>query len=601
MKKTAYLLISVLILFSITGCLRLGPVPGSDKGIVAFSFEGITGTVAIDGAYISITVPEGTDVESLVAIFNSTGTSVKVGNIEQISGTTANNFANPITYTVTAEDGTTQEYVVTIIFSAAEPAIVDIAAIPGVTAPVTGATPETTITATSQFTGTVAWSPVDATFAGSTVYTSTITLTPTAGYTLNGVPEDFFTVAGATAANAADTGVVTAVFPATSAVVDIAAIPGVTTPVAGATPETTITATSQYTGTVSWSPADATFAGSTVYTSTITLTPTAGYTLTGVPEDFFTVAGATAANAADTGVVTAVFPATSAIVDITAIPDVTPPVTGATPVTTITATSQFTGTVAWSPVDATFAGSTVYTATITLTPTAGYTLTGVPEDFFTVAGATAANAADTGVVTAVFPATSAIVDIAAIPDVTAPVTGAAPVTTITATSQFTGTVAWSPADGTFVGSTVYTATITLTPTAGYTLTGVPENIFTVAGAMATNAADTGVVTAVFAATEPAVVDIAAIPGVTVPVFNEIPVSTITATSQYTGTVTWSPPDVPFASFENYTATITLTPTAGYTMTGILDNFFTVAGATATNAADTGVVTAVFPQTDGPAE
>jgi len=79
---------------------------------------------------------------------------------------------------------------------------------------------------------------------------------------------------------------------------------------------------------------------------------------------------------------------TDTMVNIAAIPGVTAPVTGATPVTTITETAQYTGTVAWNGTPVTFAASTVYTATITLTAKAGYTLTGVATDFFTVAGAT---------------------------------------------------------------------------------------------------------------------------------------------------------------------------------------------------------------------
>ncbi|MGI6533204.1 MAG: hypothetical protein ACOX23_01105 [Peptococcia bacterium] len=186
---------------------------------------------------------------------------------------------------------------------------------------------------------------------------------------------------------------------------------------------------------------------------------------------------------------------------------------------------------------------------------------------------------------------------------TAPVTGETPVATITETAQYTGTVSWSPeiADNKFAASTVYTATITLSPKAGYTLTGITENFFTVEGATATNAADSGVVTAVFPATEAvpdAVIDIAAIAGVTAPVTGETPVATITETAQYTGTVSWSPEiaDNKFAASTVYTATITLSPKAGYTLTGITENFFTVEGATATNAADSGVVTAVFPAT-----
>jgi hypothetical protein len=304
------------------------------------------------------------------------------------------------------------------------------------------------------------------------------------------------------------------------ATVTTAAIPGVTAPVAGATPVTSITATTEYTGAVTWTKADDTpFAGNfdyaTAYKATITLTAKAGFTLTGVTANFFTVAGATSAtNSADGGVVTAVFPATAAApVTISAIPGVTAPVAGATPVTSITATTEYTGAVTWTKADDTpFTGNfdyaTAYKATITLTAKAGFTLTGVTANFFTVAGATTVtNAADGGVVTAVFPATAAApVTITAIPGVTAPVAGATPVTSITATTEYTGTVSWTKADdtpftGNFDYATAYKATITLTAKAGFTLTGVTANFFTVAGATsATNSADGGVITAVFPAT-----------------------------------------------------------------------------------------------------
>jgi len=92
--------------------------------------------------------------------------------------------------------------------------------------------------------------------------------------------------------------------------INIRAIGGVTVPIIGGTPVTTITGTTQYTGTVMWTPNDSTFAFETVYTAIITLTAINGYTLQGVPENFFTVTGATTTNAADSGVVTAAFPAT---------------------------------------------------------------------------------------------------------------------------------------------------------------------------------------------------------------------------------------------------------------------------------------------------
>jgi len=101
--------------------------------------------------------------------------------------------------------------------------------------------------------------------------------------------------------------------PATAATISTAAIAGVTAPVNGATPTATIAATTEYTATILWSGSPVTFAAATAYTATITLTPTAGYTLTGVTANFFTVAGATATNAAGSGVVSAVFPATAPV------------------------------------------------------------------------------------------------------------------------------------------------------------------------------------------------------------------------------------------------------------------------------------------------
>ncbi|MBN2655932.1 MAG: SUMF1/EgtB/PvdO family nonheme iron enzyme [Spirochaetales bacterium] len=195
-------------------------------------------------------------------------------------------------------------------------------------------------------------------------------------------------------------------------------------------------------------------------------------------------------------------PEPDTVISLSAISGVTAPVTGATPVTTITETAQYSGTVTWSGSPATFAASTVYTATITLTPKAGSTLSGVSADYFTVDGSTSdTNAANSGVVTAVFPVTDSVITITAIPGFTAPVTGAPPVTTITETAQYTGTISWSPlVSSMFVSNTVYTATITLTPKAGFTVSGVAANSFTVAEATATNSINSGVVSAIFTTT-----------------------------------------------------------------------------------------------------
>ena len=85
-------------------------------------------------------------------------------------------------------------------------------------------------------------------------------------------------------------------------------------------------------------------------------------------------------------------------------------------------------------------------------------------------------------------------------ELTAPVANAAPMLNVE-NEEYTAVVVWSPAVmDKFDYSTAYTANITVTPKANYTLTGVTENEFVITGATVTNAADSGDVTAVFEAT-----------------------------------------------------------------------------------------------------
>ena len=127
------------------------------------------------------------------------------------------NVAGFTEITISAVTAPSRELTVAIFgLEEAERVTVTEPAIVGVTAPVVGETPVTAITEGKQFTGTVTWSPEVSTFAASTVYTATITLTPKVGYKLDGVAANFFTVAGATSvSNGANSGVVAAVFPAT--------------------------------------------------------------------------------------------------------------------------------------------------------------------------------------------------------------------------------------------------------------------------------------------------------------------------------------------------------------------------------------------------
>ncbi|MES2614235.1 MAG: hypothetical protein V4591_02350, partial [Bdellovibrionota bacterium] len=91
----------------------------SNKSITVFSIsssqDGSNARVgAITGSLITIAMPFGSDTTSLFAIFDTTGASVVVGGTKQISGKTKNDFTNPIVYTVTAEDASTQTYVVQV-------------------------------------------------------------------------------------------------------------------------------------------------------------------------------------------------------------------------------------------------------------------------------------------------------------------------------------------------------------------------------------------------------------------------------------------------------------------------------------------------------
>jgi hypothetical protein len=93
-----------------------GPPLSSTKAITAFSFPDLAATGTIDpvARTISLTVPYGVAVNSLVATFSSTGASVRVAATAQVSATTANDFTAPVTYLVTAADGSTASYTVTV-------------------------------------------------------------------------------------------------------------------------------------------------------------------------------------------------------------------------------------------------------------------------------------------------------------------------------------------------------------------------------------------------------------------------------------------------------------------------------------------------------
>ena len=89
----------------------------SDKAITVFDFNGLTpavvGTVDEPAKTIALTVPFGTVVTALVPTITHDGASVA-----PLSGA-AQDFTAPATYTVTASDTSTQNYIVTVTVAAA--------------------------------------------------------------------------------------------------------------------------------------------------------------------------------------------------------------------------------------------------------------------------------------------------------------------------------------------------------------------------------------------------------------------------------------------------------------------------------------------------
>ena len=262
----------------------------------------------------------------------------------------------------------------------------------------------------------------------------------------------------------------------------------------------------------------------------------------------------------------------------------TAPVKNEVPQTEIT-TDEYTATVSWSPeVTDKFVYNTVYTATITITPKTNYTVKGIAENGYTVSGAeTVTNEADSATVTVVYSATENKNS----NEFTQPLTITGwtygeTANTPTAEAKY-GTIKYTysnTADGTYTeevptNAGTYYVKATVEETADYS--GLESNAveFTIL---------------------PKTINIA-ITQLTAPVKNEVPQTEI-ETNEYTATVVWSPEvEDKFGYDTVYTATITITPKANYTVKGIVENGYTVSGAeTVTNEADSATVTAVYSAT-----
>jgi hypothetical protein len=89
--------------------------PNTEKKISTYSINNINGTIDEGAGTISVVLLPKTAVNSLKAKFSILGKSITAnGGIDQVSEDTANDFTNPVVYTVTADDNSSREYTVTV-------------------------------------------------------------------------------------------------------------------------------------------------------------------------------------------------------------------------------------------------------------------------------------------------------------------------------------------------------------------------------------------------------------------------------------------------------------------------------------------------------
>jgi hypothetical protein len=472
-------------------------------------------------------------------------------------------------------------------------------------------------------------------FKTTTVYRAVLSLKPNTGYTLFGLPANFFQVDGATTvtnaaiSNTATTVNVTVIFKPTEETITNTDIK-VTAPVAGAIAQTTVS-DDQWTATVTWSPAlpaDGKFAVGKEYTAKVTLQAKGGYTLYGLNWYDVKING----NTQNTGPMTAgfceyKFPATAALIGKEiAIPVGIVPVAGNKPTADkFEASNTTTGTLSWSPaVPATgFVKNTVYTLSGKITPASGYTLYGITSGHFnsvkvkfadgSTQNFTAAKASVSGdVVTITFEVIKEVVSDRNIV-ITAPKAGETAQTTAT-TDQWTAAVTWSPAlpaDGKFAVNTVYTATVKdFVAAEGYTFdkpydfsTPIDWYTFTVNGNALTDPAPAEkLIGYKFAKTEQLIGKVITIPAAFVPALGAALPATGTALSisgVKVTNITWSPDLKADDVFDrvSYTLSGKIAPNTGYTFYKIAADHFTTVRVNNNGTYETLAVTAAYNVSD----
>lgn len=126
MKNKSYKVVCLLLFFfALASCKKetggslKPPVLSTDKVLKTFAFKAAANAVLVNdvnGEIIGDTIFArafaGTDINKLVPVFTYEGKKVTVGDTDQQSATTVNDFTKLVTYTVVAEDGSKKSYIV---------------------------------------------------------------------------------------------------------------------------------------------------------------------------------------------------------------------------------------------------------------------------------------------------------------------------------------------------------------------------------------------------------------------------------------------------------------------------------------------------------
>ena len=129
MKTILYALSIVLLLC--TGCKKDNFDISADNALLTFSFKAesnpeiILSDITCDISDTVVIGVQGADKDrtALVAEFTTSGVVVLVNGVPQETGVTANDFTNPVTYTVMAADGSARVYIVKLKAFTAIPAL----------------------------------------------------------------------------------------------------------------------------------------------------------------------------------------------------------------------------------------------------------------------------------------------------------------------------------------------------------------------------------------------------------------------------------------------------------------------------------------------